>query len=370
MQYIIDSYIFLGNGMYKKICLGLLPLLLSSCFHYGSRILPPDRMSYNKSLQFSDNQQQLLNLVRLRYTDTPYFLSVNNVVSQYSYARTGSLSFGNNPYFSPSSLVSVGSANATLSEMPTVTYTPLQGTEYVTRLLTPIDLRVAYMLLRSGWGVNQVFRLIFQRLGPLNNGVLASRAISSHLPRYKEFHEVGKALRTIQYSDNLILDMVVEEKRYAIKMTIKNYSKLTQRERHAVAKLGITRAEPYVLVVSKPSDKPHEVYAQTRTVLGLFNYLSKGMDVPAEDVANGSIHMTKTPDGHYFDWRKLTRGELRIRFSNKKPCNTSLYVKYRGHWFYIAENDYNSKETLDLLAEIRGIYQGEVKSILPVFTVS
>ena len=352
----------------RFIIVCLVMVVVSACSNYGAVQLPPDRISYNASLQYSDNQQMLLNIVRLRYTDTPYFLSVSNVVSQFSYSKSLDLSL-NNPA-PPPALSVTADGNISLSESPTITYTPLQGQEYVTKLLTPIDLSVIYMLIRAGWSADKVLRILVQRLGPLDNAVLASRSISSHLPKFKKFQEFSLALRAVEYTDNLTVKPDVINNKFCLKLTIDDYNQLTPPQRSFFAKIGITREFPSLWIVSWPTEQPHEFYAQTRTVLGLFNYLSKSVDLPEKDIEEERVKMSYEMNGKPFDWRQVTIGHMHVRTCRERPANGRLAVRYHDNWFYIADNDFESKETLSILSVIAGIYQGEVKSFLPIFTVS
>lgn len=345
------------------------PFFIAACSNYGAVQLPPDRISYNGSLQYSDNQQMLLNIVRLRYTDIPYFLSVNNVVSQFNITRSLALDLANNTA-PPPALTASADGSVSLSESPTITYTPLQGADYVTKLLTPIDLSVVYMLMRTGWGINQVFRMFIQHLGRYDNATLASRTTSSRVPNYKNFQKFGLLMRRLQYGDNIVVVGDKIDNRFAIRLTIKNFKSLDPTDRAMLAKHGVTPKTPSAWIVSYPSTDKRHIYAQTRTVLGLFNYLSKGVDVPPEDVAKKLVPMTYLPNGQVFDWHQITVGQMRIHSSKYRPKNGYLAVRYRDYWFYIADDDFDSKETMNILSIIMGIYQGEIKSFLPVFTVS
>ena len=342
--------------------------LASSCSNIGSTLLPYDRITYNEALQSSDTQQELLNIVRLRYSDAPYFLTVNNVVSQFSLSRDASVNVSNN--LPPPSILATGNAGTSFSESPTITYTPLQGEQFVTRLLTPIDLSVLYMLLRSGWGINHVFRVLIQQMGAVENAVIASRSTSSRIPKFEKFLSLGIALRTLQHNDDLKISSSKRNKAFAIKMRITHFSRLTPRQRAILAKVDVSAEEPYFWLVSHYSTEPHDVYVQTRTVLGLLNYLSKGVDLPPEDIAKKQAPMTYYRNGTLFDWHRVTIGMMRVHTSNLRPTNDYVSIQYKHHWFYIPNDDFESKETLNLMAIIMGIYSGEIKSFQPVFTVS
>lgn len=355
--------------MKLKFLLGIVLCLgLSSCSNLGSVVVPPDRLAYNRALLSSDDQQVLLNIVRLRYTDTPFFLSVNNVVSQFSFGSNYSLSVSNSS--GPPALLGSGTGGFTYNEAPTITYTPLQGEDFINRLLTPVDLNVIYMLFRSGWSVHHVSRLVIQRFGSVENAVLASRAISGRIPEYKPFLTLVSVFRHLQDTNNMLIRKDLIDNVFAIRLTIPHYSKLTMHERKILSQFGVTADSPDMWLVTNAPTAKNQVYIETRTVIGLLNYLAKGVDVPANDVESKQVRMTCYPDGTFFNWHLVTKDMIRIRTSKAKPDNAYAAVMYRGSWFYVPETDFSSKETLNLLAIIMGIYQTKIQSSLPVFTVS
>ena len=350
-------------------CILVLLVILVGCSNYGSVQLPPDRLSYNSSLQYSDSQQILLNMVRLRYTDIPYFLTVNNVVSQFSYSRTGTLNIANNTS-SPPALSGSANGAISLSESPTLTYTPLQGEDYAKRLLTPIDLSVLYRLIRSGWGVDKVIRLLLQRLGPYDNATMASRQTSKRMPTYKEFQRLGLMIRALDYSNHVVTDPVESNGNFALRLTFTHFKTIPLKYKIRLKKIHITAKTPFLWIDSVIVKQPRHYYAQVRSVLELLNYVSKGVDVPKEHFQQGVARITYDEHKKPFDWHVVTHGQMRVHSSRNKPTDDYLSIRYHGYWFYIKDQDFHSKETLNIISVIMGIYQGDVKSILPVFTVS
>ncbi len=357
----------------RILTLILLSLHLASCSNLGSAVLTPDRLAYNESLLRSDEQQALLNIVRLRYTDPPYFLSVNSVVAQFTFERNVGVNVSKSwlPILSSwPELIGSGNANYNVKEMPTITYTPLQGEDFVRRLLRPIDIHVLYMLLRSGWSLHHVSRFLIQRLADVDNATLASRAISHRIPAYKEFLRVTDVFRHLQNDENILINQDLINGVFAIRLTIKNYNILSKKERALLSKYNVSASSLNIWLVSVAPKNKHQLYIETRTVLGIFNYLSKGVDVPVNDVINKQVDMTTYPDNRIFDWRAVTEGIIRVQSSKSKPKNPFIAVQYRGSWFYITEDDFQSKETINLLGIIMGIYEGTIKTVLPVLTIS
>ena len=53
--------------------------------------------------------------------------------------------------------------------------------------------------------------------------------------------------------------------------------------------------------------------------------------------------------GERFDWARVTGKLLRIASQRDEPAGAFVKVRYRGHWFYIADDDLDSKSTFSML---------------------
>jgi hypothetical protein len=73
-----------------------------------------------------------------------------------------------------------------------------------------------------------------------------------------------------------------------------------------------------------------------------------------------------------FNWDKTAGGSLfHIHQSEKQPDMTFVTIPYRGQWFYLTDNDLESKSTFMLLNQLFRLQAGAAKSagptlILPV----
>ena len=147
-----------------SVLTAVLTAVMSACTSRGPTRLPPDRFDYNQAIARAANEQMLLNLVRLRYSEIPVFLAVSSVLTQYSYAGTvgvagsGGASFGD-------PLWQIGAqGNFVYIERPTITYAPLTGDEFAKQLLNPIPNEVVFSLVSAGWPPRDLLLMTLFRL--------------------------------------------------------------------------------------------------------------------------------------------------------------------------------------------------------------
>ena len=69
-----------------------------------------------------------------------------------------------------------------------------------------------------------------------------------------------------------------------------------------------------------------------------------------------------------FDARQITRGLFRVCVQKHRPWRSDVAVHYRGHWFYIAEDDVQSRSTLNLVKLAIDI-QSQAGAAGPVLTL-
>jgi hypothetical protein len=109
-------------------------LLSVSCAQFGPRKLQSSHLNYNKAVQKAQMEEDLLNIVRLRYLDMPVSLSVNSISAQTSFSIGAGGEFG---------LVE-GESSANISpgigytDRPTITFTPYHGKDFLDSLTEPI----------------------------------------------------------------------------------------------------------------------------------------------------------------------------------------------------------------------------------------
>ena len=64
---------------------------LTGCSTFGPLSLEQTRLQYNETVKATTEQQLLLNIVRLRYTDTPSSLAVSAIAAQFERSQSFAL---------------------------------------------------------------------------------------------------------------------------------------------------------------------------------------------------------------------------------------------------------------------------------------
>ncbi|MDJ0651688.1 MAG: hypothetical protein QNJ27_01565 [Simkaniaceae bacterium] len=347
-------------------------LILSTLFlpgcHVSSRTAmygSGGRTSYNIAAQNTTNQELLLNLVRLRYSDTPYFLDLNQITTQFSFSSklkpTVKFSLPNNS----------GSASGELgaelgwSNQPTIQYSPLEGKDFAVQMMQPLGLKIIQGLVFTGWDIDRVFRLLVQNMANIPNSSAASGPVPSKVPYYKKFFECLELLRHFQSLEELQIglsfipdgnkknseDKARKEKPNAIQIS---FPANGEKSDHLAALLeGVKKTKGrYVLNMRQAFNEEASLGFMTRSLLGMMYYLSLGVEIPPVDVATRTVEMTFNDDGSVFNWHDVIGDLMTIKWSHHRPDNYYLAIPYRGHWFYIDDSDVSSKRTFVLLQQI------------------
>ena len=116
--------------------------------------------------------------------------------------------------------------------------------------------------------------------------------------------------------------------------------------------------------------KPNQLTVRTRSISSILFYLSQNIEIPREHVDAGLVTITKSDDGGKFNWDETPAGKVfKIKSSDVQPENAYLAIPYRGYWFYIADNDLESKSTFMLLMQLFDLQAGQTKYTGPTLTL-
>ncbi len=356
---------------------GLLSIFLTTgCVgRLGPTAVRLTRTHYNQAAQRTGAEELLLNLVRLRYRDTPYFLQIaslsTNLRTQAGLGGTGTF---------PSRGPEIGELGATLSieESPTITYTPLVGDRFVSQLLEPVDPGVLVLLSHAGWSMDRFLRLFVQEIAGIPNAPTASGPTPNQAPEFEDFRRVSALLRTLQSRRQVALlrgslkgrgasTAIDDETGVLLRFTPAALE--TDEYEELRGRLGLEPGrETFELVTGLGARAPWRINVVLRSVLSTMFYVSHGIEVPEADRAASRVTTTWTAEGETFEWRRLTGSLLTVR-SDDPDGTPYASVRYRGHRFYIDDADLDSKSTFSMLTLVLALQAGELPTGGPILTL-
>lgn len=399
----------------------LVVALLVGC-GYGPRQLDVGRLRYNEAVKVSGEEQFLLNIVRLRYTDTPSSLVLANIADQRELAAGLTIT----PFFTSAGAGDVGTyrgialpgGSLTAASRPTFSYTPQDDQEFARRLFTPVSLDGVAYLAKTTWPIGTVFRLYLENLNWVSNAETASGPTPKRPPVYEQFLAGSQALQRLQdqgaatfitkeddepQSDlvnpgNNPLAAAVEAAKAGFEVRSgDNGMRVVKKKTESILRIDSSvKGSPdfhcfcaaFKLDPTKTAfrlttdqldpfdDPPKEGLAvldlETRSLLQVLFFAANGVEVPPEHLASGVAPLTCGPDGREFDWRPVVSDLLTIRHAtgHKPPPCAAVAVKYRDYWYYIDDRDRDSKATFALLLELSRLELGGNKpSAAPLLTI-
>jgi hypothetical protein len=353
-----------------SLLLAVLPLT-GACNTVGPRAIRQGRFDYAQAIVDTRNEQMLTNLVRLRYRDSPFFLDVSSLSTQY--VLGGAASAGVN-LGGGDTTGNVGGL-VTYEERPTVTYLPLKGADFVDRLLSPLPMEAILLLTMSGWRVERVMRCCVQRINDVWNAPTASGPTPEMAPDYEEFLELSRRmerLRQARVTEMRFQRSDDEESVNGYLLTLYFHRRPGAEEDTAAVKeiLGLAPDLDEFRLTRNPTHRtPGEIGLIPRSLMGAMSYLSQSVEPPRRDVDAGRVTVTRHPDGSEFDWRELTGGLLAIRSSLETPQNAFVKTRYRDAWFYIDDSDLSSKSTFNLLEQLFQLQADKGNAVTPLLTL-
>ena len=353
-----------------------LALVVSGCSSLGPSAMKGERVLFNAALQQTNDEQLLLNLVRLRYQDTPAFLQVSSISSQLSLevGVTGGVELERST--ANTNLFSFGGATA-YSTRPTLSYTPLQGSQFIQQMLMPLTIEKILLLYRSGWNTKRLFTVCVQRINSIRNAPRASGPTPGRAPDFVDFSLVITLLRKLERQG--FVDIGYETHGAGGKSTHivlyidprANGLPETQKFRQMLQLSPKQNHYPLIYNQIQPAQAKARDFIEldTRSLLGVMYFLSNAVQVPEDDVRKGRVKTTQTKSGQAFNWAIVLGKYLRINVSDTEPIDTRLRVNFRGRWYYVDDSDLESKSTFTLLAQIYALQAGKSEGIVPVLTL-
>jgi hypothetical protein len=357
---------------YLTLVAVLLALTFPGCTSIGPGTVARDRLSYTGAVAESWKTQMLLNIVKLRYGDTPVFLDVGQIVSGYTVESTLSAAATANIYTwsvphpnFPDASAGLGAAGR-FQDRPTVTYAPLAGERFARSMMTPLRPVSVLSLIQGGYPVDLVLRLVVNAINGIENrfgGDARAR------PADPEFYPLLRALRRVQLSGTMGMRVHRQVDQEATLLTFKTRRDPKVEEDVAEVRtlLGLDlQASEFSVVYGSSATHNKEIAILTRSILEILVELSSFVAVPAPHVAEGRVgpgveDMPGEP----------ARPLIRIRSAPERPDLEDAFVAvpYRGHWFLIDDRDIPSKRLFTFIMFIFTLVETPTKEAPPVVTI-
>jgi hypothetical protein len=383
----------------------------------GPKALRTTRMKYNESIRVTNDEQLLMNIVRLRYADSPVFVDLPSITSQFELSGNAHMLGGyGNQYPGRANL---GFGELAARDSPTLSYRPREGKEIAKAMLTPLSAEL-FSVVNAGANIEQLLLLTLNDINDVGNAPQAT-VMTPKAPDGNELFVRGvrlmaelreRAATEIQIgyeedaddSSDPIADsslggkdlIEAAKEGYVFRrrgegrmVLLKREKSLVMRvhrdyvdspEMHELARVfrfrpGLARYRiksefsRNALDAADPLEDEETIYLNLRSVLQMMLFLSKGVCVPAEHVVGHIAPSTPGPDGRPYDWTQVTAGNFFVRSQRQRPRGAEIAVFYRGYWFYIPEQDVKSRAMMAILEILTSLEDSETRTGGPLLTI-
>lgn len=340
----------------------LVTLVLSGCASVGPGTITRDRFDYTTAIRDTEQEQLLVNIVRLRYLEAPVFLKVASIINQYSLEGSVSLSAMNASGNLPDTQ-SIGGVGRWI-DRPTITYTPITGRTFAQSLLTPIPPDALLAMVHAGWSGEFLFRIAVRSINGVENESASPVSRRSADPEFREF---------LQLWDNLRRARILGLRRDDTGATVKFFGYIEESDvSDDVAKdikrlrslLGLDSSiSEFAISYGLIPDEPNEIVLLTSSIMEIISELSWRIDVPTEHVQASRTLSTFESSG-VFD-----APIFRVHTATEKPVDAYVAVYERGVWFYVDDRDLISKRTFALLQVLLSLTESSEGAAGPIVTI-
>lgn len=345
---------------------GVVAIALGSCASFGPGTVGRDRFDYDHAVTESWKRQLLLNLVKLRYGDTPMFLDVSSIINSYTLEGTVNAGSGWANGGGEDTLSLGGSAH--YADRPTITYSPLIGERFVRSLLTPFPPAVVLSFIQSGWNADSVLRSLVTSINGINNrygaGGTQARAADP------DFYRLIDAVQVVQASGTMGMRLERTEKGEVTLLTLPRddqAGEAAERARIIREILGIRKGLSEVRVVYGSGVRSDDEIAMiTRSMIEVLTDISSGIDAPAVHVEEGRTYRSPVFPG---DAPGRHVPPVRVLSGPEKPRDAFVAVRYRDHWFWVPDLDLRSKSFFSMLLILTSLTETGPAKGGPIVTV-
>ena len=338
---------------------------------FGPSALENTHPAYNQAIATSLDQQMLLNLVRLKYRDSPYFLDVGSVTA--SLELVGSVGVGSSSNLDTGVNIIQPNVGVGYADRPTISYSPLRGEDFLKSVLSPVPLEAILVMTQSGWSIQRVFAVTMERINDLHNAPRASGPTPEREPQYKEFKRLLYLLRDLQIEGLIEIGPALDKNSSSLVILLETdpaHQATIDEIRLLLGIVGEKQTNQFEISTNFLDKAEGKWNVRPRSIASVLFYLSQNVEIPKEHLDAGLVTRTRMKDGKPFDWDDTPAGTVfQVKSSKTKPSNAYISVPYRGQWFYLLDNDLQSKSTFMLLEQLFSLQAGQSKASGPTLTL-
>lgn len=347
-----------------------LSLLIAGCTSVGPPTLRRDRLDYADALADAAKRETLLNIVKLRYADTPSMVTVSQLVA--GYTLEGRVNLGSDFFrstFDFADDVDVG-VGGTFSDRPTVTYAPIKGDDFARVMMTPIPPSELFAMVAAGMPANLTLGLGVESINGLRNWAVDARGATRVDARFAEILDLLGELR----NDGVLgfrFDTQTGPRTAYLLLEDREGQMLDLRARRLLDLLSldpVMRSFPIRFGFSE--GRAGEIRIYTRSLIEILGNLAAQVEVPAGDVAAGRTFPTQASPAELPSLPHLTVMSRATRpWDAFVPRDPFVAVEYRDTWYWIDDRDYASKRAFTALMLLLNLVDRGREAQLPVITI-
>jgi hypothetical protein len=358
-------------------------------------------IDYDTTTAQSVSKQLLLNIARARYDQPMHFTAISSIAATYKFT----ISAGTAPaQTGPNGGQILPVFNSSAEENPTISISPMQGEEFTQRLLTPFQEQKLTLLLRQGYDVDSLLRLLGAEVRLEGSGDVVYHNRPSDQVGYPIYRRVMSHLSTIQDRQALHVDPLHFDHSWKVPAaavtpetfaaTYKDFAVTCDKDQCLVSKrvngrVMITNYDPSVLSNDErirlhaeaeqapPNDILLDIRAgyiggeypmhgrlRLRSFHEVLNFIGRGMvEEPEFDVP---------PDPRTPAMMENPAHTLEITESQERPAADEMFVELHGRYYSVRqEAGYQwNKKAFSMLYELFQMSVSNVEPTGPAITIS
>lgn len=338
----------------------LLQLAVQGCAVLGPASIKGGRASYNEAIVQTNNEQVLAMIVRMRYGEPVGLLAVSSVTANLHIQATLGSEFGIGTESNYEGNLTPLSAGLAYEENPTISYTPVQGEQYMRQLLSPIPMDLTVLLLNALGHSPQAAALLLRSINEIQNpqsAVDASSRFGQVLDVLAALTRAGNLAWTQRPAgDGIELTFSGSGEEYATQ--VKTLYDLLGFESPSLR--DARTSLPVRAGFGRPPQPAIEL--RSRSLFELFGLAAAAVEVPEEHLRSGLAPAGAEPAAGPY---------MRIHATDHCPRGAMIAVKHHGYWYAIDGADTASKLTFRIIEALMSVRMAETigRAPAPLLTV-